>query len=98
MKPSASCPCGKNHRADKHDIVMDAIERERQAYLRTARTPCQMCGGDHRTYHCCPTCNVEGHKCMLCGDSIGHEEVSACYIIFDLEEADPQGWEIDRDE
>jgi hypothetical protein len=44
---------------------------------------CEVCGGEHCTYECCDQCNYEKHLCHFCGDNLGHEGISACYIWTD---------------
>lgn len=47
---------------------------------------CQVCNGKHPSYKCCDRCNYDTHICHFCGDNLGHEEVSACYLLMDIEE------------
>jgi len=47
---------------------------------------CQVCGGEHPSYNCCDRCNYDRHTCHFCGDPLGHKEVSACYLLIDVEE------------
>lgn len=41
---------------------------------------CQVCKKTHGTHHCCDRCNYDTHACHFCGDYLGHNEVSACYL------------------
>ena len=40
---------------------------------------CEVCGGNHGTWKCCETCNLDRHICHFCGDTLGHFEASDCY-------------------
>jgi hypothetical protein len=78
--------CHKSHTTEDHSKVVMAdklqelgIEKSILAHLSTV---CEVCGShDHRTYECCEKCNCDRHVCHLCGDPLGHDEISACYIL-----------------
>lgn len=77
--------CGLWHYTKDHEAVIEAglAEdkcREKSVNFRI-RNKCEVCMGDHRTYECCDKCNYDIHFCHFCGDYLGHDEVSACYIL-----------------
>lgn len=81
--------CHKSHKTDEHSKVMLAIRMQDIALMKTvyanAANICEVCNGEHKTWKCCAKCNSDEHMCKLCGDPLGHEEISACYILDMLE-------------
>lgn len=63
-----------------------AIQRTNNNFHNPAYNPCEVCGEKHENYKCCEQCNIDRHTCHFCGDSLGHREVSACYILEGLGE------------
>lgn len=58
--------------------------RDRTRSFR-AQGICEVCQGMHPTWHCCESCNYDNHRCHFCGDWLGHDEISACYLMALLE-------------
>lgn len=91
------CSCKRNHPASKHELVTKAGEAQDADLALTTLSgkthgPCQVCNGSHPTYDCCQDCNYDRHNCHFCGEELGHNEVSACYIVLRDEEAHPEEW------
>lgn len=61
------------------------LQTTRANWMRPDLVPCEVCGGPHCTYECCDSCNYVNHTCHFCGDELGHDGVSACYITEDIE-------------
>lgn len=95
--PNVPCNCGRYHPANKHDFVMAAFKAQADSKNKSLLShplngPCEVCGKNHGTYVCCDLCNCVTHTCRLCGDALGHDEISACYIIAEDEEKNPEEW------
>jgi len=80
--------CHKSHATEDHYIVTLAgrvqdisIQKTILAYVSNV---CEVCNGAHKTYNCCDKCNYDKHTCVLCGDPLGHDEISSCYILEEM--------------
>jgi len=88
----------REHTREELDADIEAqnecYDKTRANWLSPANQPCEICGKEHRNYECCEKCNRDRHTCHFCGDSLGHEEISACYRQIAREEA----WEKENTE
>lgn len=76
-------------------VTPEEIAAANEAQLRSVQyshgmwvtNQCEVCDSkEHGTHYCCERCNYDRHLCHYCGDNLGHDEVSACYILIKLEE------------
>lgn len=69
----------------KNPVLATAEELQERCRNRTKEYStngiCEVCSGLHRTYVCCENCNYDRHRCHFCGDWLGHDEVSTCYLM-----------------
>jgi phosphoribosylaminoimidazole carboxylase (NCAIR synthetase) len=84
--PIGGCErCGKWHETKDHNAVEFAIKMQgvglEKSMLAYINEICEVCNEGHRTYNCCEKCDYDRHICHFCGDPLGHDEISACYIL-----------------
>lgn len=67
--------------AEANRLEKECLERTVNNFKDPEKFPCEVCGKAHSNYKCCSACNYNKHTCHFCGDTLGHSEVSSCYIM-----------------
>lgn len=64
-----------------------ARDRTNNNFANSELYPCEVCGGNHANHYCCEHCNHNKHRCLYCGELLGHKDsFSSCYILMQWEE------------